>query len=173
MCVEGRNMKRRVKSGLILILLLCCSSLAMFLGVDAETSLGGEFGSLNNWSAVKGIWTLSNGVLSGSASTNDWALIHAGDASWTNYQVTVNMSLLNSNDEACLVVRYIDSVNFYWIGLGVLSHKYSIGRVVNDVYTELASSGLSSELQAGRSYAVTVVAVSGLLKMYVDGGKGL
>jgi hypothetical protein len=33
------------------------------LGVDAEFLLGEEFGNLNNWTAVNGTWTISDGIL--------------------------------------------------------------------------------------------------------------
>ena len=134
-----------------------------------KTSIGGEFGGLTNWSSVRGSWIISNDIVTGTSSVDNWALIHGGSTTWTNYQVTVNMSIQNPGGEAGLIVRYRGAVNFYWVSLGAWNHKYSIGRVVNDVYTELASSGLNSELQAGKSYAVTVLAVSSSIKMYVDG----
>src|SRR5665648_18923 len=88
-------------AGLCIILILVIGSFEVFFAFSnpnsfssvqaatTETSINGEFGELNNWSSVRGSWSISNGILTGLASTDNWALIHGGDTSWTNYQVTV------------------------------------------------------------------------------------
>ncbi|MDQ1280439.1 MAG: hypothetical protein QG670_1702 [Thermoproteota archaeon] len=77
--------------------------------------------------------------------------------------------LVSSGGEASLVVRYTDSANFYWLGLGLYNHKYSIAEVVDGVYEELNSTGLDTEVELGKGYTVTVVTVCSSLNCLLMG----
>ena len=128
-----------------------------------------NFASLSSWTGVAGAWSLINGGVQGSGSSE--VMMYTGSTSWTNYQVTANV--LAANNEASLVVRYKDPADFYWMGLGCWGHKYSISKVVSGVYEELVSSGLDSEVDVGRWYLVSAVAVDDRLQLFVDGVKVL
>jgi hypothetical protein len=149
----------------------------MFVGVElAEASVflfSDDFVDLNDWTVVNGVWDVSDGMLEGSATVNAEGLIWAGERFWMNYNATANVRILGPGDEASIVVMYTDEVNFYWLGLGCGGHKYSIARVVDGVYEELAYFGLDSEVEVYRWYTLTVAAVSGTLQLFVDGVKVL
>ena len=70
-----------------------------------------------------------------------------------------------------LVLLFDAATRLTFTGLGCWGHKYSIAKVVDGVYTELAHSGVASEVQVGRWYTVTAVVVGGNLEMIVDGVK--
>jgi hypothetical protein len=127
-----------------------------------------NFANLNNWTVVNGVWTSTDGVLQGTSTIGGQGLIWAGNTAWTNYKVTANVRLVNSG-EASLVIRYKGPTDFYWLGLGCWGHKFSISKVVGGVTQELASSGLASEVEVGRWYLVSAVAVDGTLQLFVDG----
>ena len=131
-----------------------------------------DFADLKYWTVVKGVWSFSGGVLQGGSLNSQESLIYANNSSWMSYQATANMRMVGSN-ETSLVVRYTDSSNFYWLGLGCWGHKYSISKVVNGIYQELNYSGLASEVVAGRWYLVSAVAVGSSLQLFVDGVKVL
>jgi uncharacterized repeat protein (TIGR02543 family) len=169
-------LKRSTTFGVALVLLLLFSYFLVSVNlpeVEALVLLNDDFANLNNFTVSDGVWTTSGGVLQGTTGNGWEALIWGGDLSWINYQVTANVRTVSSDNEASLVVRYTTSGNFYWLGLGLWGHKYSISRAVDGVYTELASSGASSEVQVGKWYTVTAVAVSGTLQLFVDGIKVL
>ena len=111
-------------------------------------------------------------MLQGTSAIGSEGLIWAGDITWTNYGVATKVRVVNSG-EASVVVRYKGPKDFYWLGLGCWGHKYSISKVVNGAYTELASFRLASEVEAGRWYLVLAVAVDGMLQLFVDGAKVL
>jgi hypothetical protein len=70
-----------------------------------------------------------------------------------------------------LVLLFDAATRLTFTGLGCWGHKYSIAKVVDGVYTELANSGVASEVQVGRWYTVTAFVVGGNLEMIVDGVK--
>jgi hypothetical protein len=131
-----------------------------------------DFADLSKWTVVKGVWSVSGGVLQCNSANNQENLIWADHTNWMSYQATANMREVSSNDTS-LVVRYSDSGNFYWLGLGCWGHKYSISKVVNGVYQELTYSGSASEVVAGRWYLISAVAIGNSLQLFVDGVKVL
>jgi hypothetical protein len=164
-------MSRRTVFGVALALLLACSHVTLFKvempEVNALTLFSDDFANLSNWTAAEGEWTVSNGVLEGNGSAE--ALVWAGSTSWTNYDVTANIRMFSPGGDAVIVVRYTDLGNFYWVGLGSWGHKYSITKVENYVHTELAHSGLVSELEPDKWYTVSVVVIDSTLQLFVDG----
>jgi len=128
------------------------------------------FANLNKWTVVDGNWEPLLGMAQGSGPSE--ILMYAGSTAWTNYDVSSNMRIVNSG-EASIVIRYKDPVDFYWLGLGCWGHEYSISKVVNGVYQEIAYSGLASEVMVGRWYSVSAVAVDNVLQLYVDGANVL
>ena len=126
-----------------------------------------EFSNLSKWTIVKGDWTAANGMLQGISAVGGVGLIWAGDKGWTNYGVTAHVNAVNSV-EASLVLRFKGPNDFYWLGLGCWGHKYSISKVVNGVYQELAFYGLASELEANRWHLISAVAVNDVLQLFVD-----
>ena len=168
-------MRRTTSFGLALAFLLLLSYVLVFevkLPVANAALFNDEFANLNNWNIVNGAWTATGGILQGVA-TNENCLIWAGDSAWTNYQLTVCGSKLNSGNVIGVIVRYTDPDNFYWMGLGCWGHKYSISKIYNGTGTELASSGLISEVVVGRWYMISAVVVDTTLQLFVDGDKVL
>lgn len=173
---ELKSLGRKITIGLILSLLLLFSNV-LVIEMQLPEAKGSpifsdNFNNLNNWHIIDGVWSVSAGVLQGISTNNAESLIWAGNTACTNYQVTANIRIVNAGD-ASLVIRYNGPTNFYWLGLGNWGHKYSISKVVNGVYQELASSGLVSELEVGRWYLVSAVAVDTKLQLFVDGVKVL
>jgi hypothetical protein len=62
------------------------------------------------------------------------------------------------------------SIGWVWVAGG---YRYSISRVVGDVYQEQASSGLAMEVEVCRRYLVSAVAVDVMLQLFEDGIKVL
>ena len=173
--IEGEAIRRKT-SFEVAIAFLLLFSIVLVLETklpEANAALFYEdFANVNNWSVVNGVWTSSDNILQGTSIEGGQGLIWAGSTVWTNYKVTANLREVNSA-ETSLVLRYNGPMDFYWMGLGCWGHKYSISKVVNGVYQELASSGLASEVELGRWYLVSAVAVDGVLQLYVDGIKVL
>jgi hypothetical protein len=173
--MEWRSLRRLFRFGVALAFLLLLSCVLVFEVKLPEANaalFNDNFSNLSNWTVVNGVWSVSGGVLQGFSPNSQEGLIWAGDASWMYYQATANVRTIGS-DEAGLVVRFTDSLNYYWLGLGCWEHKYSISRVVDGVYTELAFSGLASEVEVGRWYTITAVAFVDTLQLFVDGVKVL
>jgi hypothetical protein len=72
-------------------------------------------------------------------------------------------------NESSIVIRYVDANNFYWMGIGCWGHEYSISKVVNGSYQELASFGSVSDVQSGVTYTLEGVANGNTLTLYVNG----
>lgn len=94
---------------------------------------------------------------------------------WSNYNVIaegrISVNQPSASRDLGIVVKYVDASNFYWVGLGLWGHQYSISRCLNGVYSELASAGLDSALVLGQTYRLKVVANSnGLIELWVGVG---
>jgi hypothetical protein len=125
--------------------------------------------SLTNWTVIDGTWSASYGVLSGSNSPE--ALIVAGNSAWTNYQVAVQ-TIINvgaATNESSVVIRFTDSNDFYWMGLGCYGYAYAICKMAAGTGTLLAGSGSSSSLVQGQTYTLLAVANGSTFSLYVDG----
>jgi hypothetical protein len=104
----------------------------------------------------------------GSSSTE--ALITADNTNQTNYEVTMN-TIINggvTKNESSIVIRYVDANNFYWMGVGCWGHQFSIGRTLNGVPMEIASSNSDSNVQLGVTYTLRAVANDNILTLYVN-----
>ena len=166
-------MKKEI--AIVLIFLLISTTIVFFIDsaeVNALNLLSDDFADLSGWHSVFGAWTKAGGAIQG-INPSGASLAWTGNMSWTNYQVTANLRILKSGDEASFVVRYNDWDRYYLLGIGPYDHKYSIAKIVDGVGTELASSGLGSQVEVDRWYTLTAVAVCGTLKLLVDGVKVL
>jgi hypothetical protein len=173
---KGEALRRSSALGVALAFLLLFFTVLIFEvrlpDANALVLFSDDFANLNELNVINGVWNPSGSLLSGTASTGE-ALVWTGDISWMYYQATANLRVINPGGEAGLVVRYTNPFNFYLFGLGSFGHKYSISRVVDGVFEELAFSGLYSEIEAGKWYTVSAVVVCGSLQLYVDGVKVL
>jgi len=124
---------------------------------------------LSKWKILKGTWKLTNGVLDG-VSTGE-GLIYAGNSAWTDYHLRTRVKIApdSTYPEAAFVVRFKDSGNFYWLGLGCWRHRVSISRMVSGTPQELVYAGAESEVVRDRWYNLEVVVKGDLLQLYVDG----
>jgi hypothetical protein len=103
------------------------------------------------------------------------ALISAGNDTWVNYEVTAAVLITATavTHEAAIVVRYANSNNFYWMGMGCFAHKYSIAKMVNGAYTELASSGVIGDVAHNTTYTLKAVCEGSTLELWEGGAKVL
>ena len=164
-------MRRRTSFGVALAFLLLFSIVLVFdvKLTEANAALfSDDFANINNWFVVNGVWTSMDSLLQGTSTIGGEGLIWAGSTSWINYKVTANLRVVNSADTS-IILRYNGPSDFYCLGLCSWGHKYSISKVVNGVNQELASYGLASEIEVGRWYLVSAVAVDDVLQLFVDG----
>jgi hypothetical protein len=125
------------------------------------------------WTSQAGTWGVSGNVLAGSGGYDVLAI--AGNPVWADYSVTTNVMIMSgvSNVEASVVVRFENTSNFYWMGLGLFEHQYSIAKFVDGVYTELVSSGTIASVQTNTTYKIRAVVYGNILQLYVDDVKVL
>lgn len=105
----------------------------------------------------------------------------AGD--WSNYTVTTTgrISTLTTtvSRDLAIVVRYQDSNNFYWMGLGLYTYKWGIAGKVGGTLTHLSNSlsgidtaaPLRDQLVLGQTYTLKAVVNGTVLELWVDGVK--
>jgi len=123
-----------------------------------------NFANLNAWTIVDGTWTLRNGGVQGTSSTE--AVIFAGSSSWANYQITAVVTL-PAGQFAGIVFRYSNSNNYYWAGIGDWGNQYGISKVVGGVNSEIIGSGTASSNGAG-TYTLKVVTQGSTITLYVN-----
>jgi hypothetical protein len=136
-------------------------------GAGSACPDAGKLDSLGAWQTRSGNWSAANGVLTGSS--DGVALITSGP-SFTDTAVTMDLTVLSgATTEASIVLRYQDDKNFYWMGLGLYSHQFSIARMVNGTPTELASFGDASSNKQNQTFHVTASVAGDKLGLVVDG----
>jgi hypothetical protein len=123
------------------------------------------FANLNAWTIVDGTWTLISGGVQGTGIEE--ALMYAGNPTWTDYAITAPITI-SAAGEGSIVFRYKDSQNFYWAGLGLWGHQFSISKVVNGNYSEIKGIGLSTDNAAG-TYNTQVIVQGSDIELYVNG----
>ena len=128
---------------------------------------------INDWTEHTGTWGVAANVLTGTYT--DVALISVGEGEWTNYymQATLEITAAAVYHEAALIVRFADTSNYYWGGLGCFGHEYSIAKYVSGIYTEIASSGVVASVAHATPYTVKFVVNGTTLQLWVGGVKRL
>jgi serine/threonine protein kinase len=88
-----------------------------------QTSFSDDFSNpetfLTNWEQYGGIWSLDDGILSGSIMGEDGLLgkILVGEKTWANYTIEVDMNRLGENRDSLIYFGYKDENSNYWIDL--------------------------------------------------------
>jgi hypothetical protein len=125
-----------------------------------------NFANLNSWTVVDGTWTPVSGSVQGKGYASAEALMYAGSSSWTDYQITANVTT-QAGQFAGIVFRYVDSNNYYWAGIGDWGNQYGISKVVGGVYSEINGSGTAASNGAG-TYILKVIAQGSTITLYVN-----
>jgi hypothetical protein len=118
------------------------------------------------WTIADGTWKVVNNNLVGSS--NNEALITADNSILSDYYVIANTTI-TSGAESSVVIRFVDTNNFYWMGIGCWGHQYSIGRMFNGTSIELASYGLATDIQQNYVYNIKGLGNGTTLTLYING----
>lgn len=72
---------------------------------------------LTNWEQLGGIWSINDGVLSGSSfgGINNLGKILTGETYWANYTIEVEMNRLGDNRDSLIYFGYQNEESYYWI----------------------------------------------------------
>ena len=125
-----------------------------------------NFANLNSWTVVDGTWTPMSGSVQGRGYASAEALMYSGSSSWTDYQITANVTT-QAGQFAGIVFRYVDSNNYYWAGIGDWGNQYGISKAVGGAYSEINGSGTASSNVAG-TYILKVIVQGSTITLYVN-----
>jgi len=130
--------------------------------------LGYDFDEPLNWNVVSGTWSIVNGSLDGFSNAE--GLIYARDIMWKDCTLTAKMKIAPDSPkaEAAFCVRFVDSGNFYWAGLGCWDHRVSISRVAAHVPEELIFSGDGADVVKDVWYVLSIRVFGDTIMLYVN-----
>jgi alpha-L-arabinofuranosidase len=125
-------------------------------------------GSFDNWQSVTGTWNLAGDILTQSdASGNDHYISLHPD--WTNYSFEVKARKLSGQEGFRVLVHVLDSNNFVSWNVGGWGNSSTIFERNINGDNEQFGPIISSGIDTGRWYDVSVVVNGTDIKGYLDG----
>lgn len=130
---------------------------------------------ITKYTIVSGTWTIISPQLDGLIASGA-GLITTVPSVLTNYSLEIPLRMLAANNlEGAIVLRFVDSSNFYWAGLGLYGHFVSIGKYLNGVASEQVyakdangNALLDTMIVQDQRYILKVVAEGARIRVYVN-----
>src|ERR1019366_9534082 len=120
------------------------------------------------WQFTQDRWTVENGVIRAQGTAQQtWAL--TGDASWTDYTVTLRGRKLGGNEGFILLWHAADGDNYRWWNLGGWGNTVSRCEVSRNGGREPSGPGVPFTVETGRWYDLKLEVKGHTARGYVDG----
>lgn len=126
--------------------------------------------NLNNWVIINGDWVIVNDELQTSAGVREVILVREDPG--FNYEASTNTRVISSTrPESHIALRYVDSNNYYFAGLGAFGYTAAIGIIEGGSVRMLASGGNPDyqDIVVGQIYDMRVRVAGSTITVYLDG----
>jgi alpha-L-arabinofuranosidase len=135
---------------------------------DDRTLLSSDFANgTPGWSVERGNWSVKDGAYQ-QADPNVTGIVLAGDASWSDYTLSLKARKLGGSEGFTIVVRYAGPENHVVWNIGGYQNKF------HGIQTRLAQQDhlvaqVPGSIETGRWYDVKVELKGSRLNCYLDG----
>jgi len=120
------------------------------------------------WQFPRGHWSVDGGVLRSTIGNEEaWTL--AGDATWTNYTVTLRARKTGGDEGFIVLWHSADGDNFRWWNLGGWGNSVSRTEITENGGREPYGQGAPFTIEAGRWYNLKLEVNGHKARGYVDG----
>ncbi len=126
--------------------------------------------NLNDWAIINGDWSIVQEELQTSAGVREVILVREDPG--FNYEASTNTRVITSSTpESQIIVRYVDSNNYYFVGLGAYGYTAAIGIKEGGFARMLASGGNPNyqDIVVGQTYDMKVRVAGSTITVYLDG----
>ena len=126
--------------------------------------------NLNDWAIINGDWSIVQDELQTSAGVREVILVREDPG--FNYEASTNTRVITSSTpESQIIVRYVDSNNYYFVGLGAYGYTAAIGIKEGGFARMLASGGNPNyqDIVVGQTYDMKVRVAGSTITVYLDG----
>ena len=126
-----------------------------------------EDGNTSAWETIGGVWSIKkDNTKTLSVEGASESIATAGTA-WTDYTLEGWVKVLTDGGNAGLIVRYVDSSNFYSLCLNANTNQVELYKKLDNTATMVASSGLS--VNTDTWYTLRVTANGDNIRGFVNG----
>ena len=126
-----------------------------------------EDGNTSAWETIGGVWSIKkDNTKTLSVEGASESIATAGTA-WTDYTLEGRVKVLTDGGNAGLIVRYVDSSNFYSLCLNANTNQVELYKKLDNTATMVASSGLS--VNTNTWYTLRVTANGDNITGFVNG----
>ena len=128
--------------------------------------------NLNDWAIINGDWSIVQEELQTSAGVREVILVREDPG--FNYEASTLTRVISSTfgtPESHIALRYVDSNNYYFAGLGAFGYTAAIGIIEGGSVRMLASGGNPNyqDIIVGQNYDMTVRVAGSTFTVYLDG----
>jgi hypothetical protein len=120
------------------------------------------------WHSLGGIWIQDGSELK-QIDNGTVAWILAGNTSWSDYEVEVDVKLLGGNKEASVGFRVADSSNMYYFCLAGYANLLTIAKIINNSETYNIQTKAWSDPQFDHWYHIKIEVYGNVIHTYLDG----
>ena len=139
---------------------------------DESLTLRWDRVNLNDWAIINGDWSIVQEELQTSAGTREVILVREDPG--FNYEASTITRVISSTfgtPESHIALRYVDSNNYYFAGLGAFGYTAAIGIIEGGSVRMLASGGNPNyqDIIVGQIYDMKVRVAGSTFTVYLDG----
>ncbi|GIV21458.1 MAG: alpha-N-arabinofuranosidase [Armatimonadota bacterium] len=136
---------------------------------DGQTLFTADFTQgATGWRVVRGDWQAVEGSYRQNSLATDCRAV-AGDASWTDYTLTLRARKLGGAEGFLILFRVRDDNNWYWWNLGGWGNsKHAVEKCVGGGKS-IVSNEVPGSIETGRWYDIRIEVQGARIRCYLDG----
>jgi len=103
-----------------------------------------------------GLWVIDGTDLVQASTATDVTLPF-GDASWQNYEMTLQAKKTDGSEGFLILFRSADDNNFYWLNLGGWNNaQHAVEKEVNGTRSTVSGTAVSGSIETGQWYDIRI-----------------
>jgi alpha-N-arabinofuranosidase len=107
-------------------------------------------------SGTGGLWMIDGSELVQASTATDVTLPF-GDASWQNYEITLQARKTGGSEGFLILFRHVNEDNFYWLNLGGWNNtQHAVEKEVNGSRSTVSGTGVSGSIVTGQWYDIRI-----------------
>ncbi|WP_169081759.1 LamG-like jellyroll fold domain-containing protein [Paenibacillus sp. PL91] len=136
---------------------------------SGDTLLSDDFSAANsNWITSGGNWQVTGGVMRQSGTATPARNV-AGDASWSNYTMTLKATKKSGNEGMLIGFGVKDTDNYYWWNIGGWGNTRTlVEKAVGGSKSEASSVNTTFRVETNKTYQLKIELEGSKVRCYID-----
>ncbi|MBB3114169.1 alpha-L-arabinofuranosidase [Paenibacillus phyllosphaerae] len=137
---------------------------------NGETLFSDDFSAAgSSWTTAGGSWQVTDGVMRQAGNATPARTV-AGDASWSNYTLTMKATKKSGGEGMLVGFGVKDTDNYYWWNIGGWGNTRTVvEKAVGGGKSEIGAVNTTFRVETGKTYDIKIELNGATVKCYIDG----